>query len=225
MKKPDLLIYDRQKKTLFKEKIYGSRILHLLYDHRTLCRRTLASFFAKTPFCSYLYGLMQNTRASRYKIGPFIKNYGINTQEFDNQGFTSFNAFFIRKLNPSARPISKAPLVAPADGRYLVVRNLHKSEGFFIKGQKFSLLELLKYDEKAHKRYKNGSLVIARLAPPDYHRFHLPMQATPCEPILENRFLFSVNPIALKANLKVGQFQQIIGKFKFRKSPHAKDQR
>ena len=203
MKDKDYYIYDRQKKTYFNEKIYGGKILHLLYDHKTLCRRTLASFIAKISFFSYFYGLLQKSKYSRFKVEPFIKNYHIDKRELQKKTFTSFNDFFIRKLKPSARPIAKAPLVAPADGRYLVIPNLHKNEGLFLKGEKFSLLELLKFDETQYRRYKSGSLVIARLAPPDYHRFHFPVDAEPCKAVLENRTLFSVNPIALKNNIHI----------------------
>lgn len=203
MKKPPLLVYDRQKKSLFEEKIYGGAILHLLYDHKTIIRRTIAAFFARISFCSYFYGFLQNLWFSRFKINSFIQDYNIDTTEFYKKNFTSFNDFFTRKLKPNARPISNSPLIAPADGRYLAIKNLHKNEGLFIKGEKFSLLELLKFNEKAFNRYKHGSLILARLAPPDYHRFHFPLNCSPCNAILENRYLFSVNPIALKNNIHI----------------------
>jgi len=53
------------------------------------------------------------------------------------------------------------------------------------------------------KRFDLGSLVIARLAPQDYHRFHAPVSGT-----LEKRFPIggdynTVNPIAIRRNVDV----------------------
>ena len=42
------------------------------------------------------------------------------------------------------------------------------------------------------------AIVISRLCPVDYHRFHFPTHGRASEPKLLNGFLFSVNPIALQ---------------------------
>ena len=48
------------------------------------------------------------------------------------------------------------------------------------------------------KPYERGSLVISRLCPVDYHRFHFPVQGHVSQPKLINGFLYSVNPLALR---------------------------
>ena len=70
-----------------------------------------------------------------------------------------------------------------------------------MKGQTLSLVDLLGGDEKLAKRYEHGACVIARLAPPDYHRFHFPFDCKASEPKLIKGSLFSVNPIALGKRL------------------------
>ncbi|MEI6106442.1 MAG: phosphatidylserine decarboxylase, partial [Opitutae bacterium] len=49
--------------------------------------------------------------------------------------------------------------------------------------------------------FAGGSLLISRLCPVDYHRFHYPVGGTPGEPRLINGWLYSVSPIALRQNL------------------------
>mgnify|MGYP000091045474 CR=1 FL=1 len=43
----------------------------------------------------------------------------------------------------------------------------------FVKGQRFCIAGLLD-DEKLAARYQSGSLILSRLCPVDYHRFHFP---------------------------------------------------
>ena len=43
---------------------------------------------------------------------------------------------------------------------------------------------------------------MVRLAPPDYHRFHFPIDCTPHTPIRIGGYLFSVNPVSLKSNIE-----------------------
>jgi phosphatidylserine decarboxylase len=44
-------------------------------------------------------------------------------------------------------------------------------------------------------------MLISRLCPVDYHRFHFPVAGLPSEPRLINGWLYSVSPIALRRNL------------------------
>lgn len=46
-------------------------------------------------------------------------------------------------------------------------------------------------------------MVLARLCPTDYHRYHFPVDCIPGKPQLINGPLFSVNPIALKQNIEI----------------------
>jgi phosphatidylserine decarboxylase len=90
--------------------------------------------------------------------------------------------------------------VFPADGRHLGFQNIEAAEGFFVKGAKFTLEKLCASGELA-KRYAKGSMVLSRLCPVDYHRYHFPVSGTPTKPTIINGALYSVNPLALRQNI------------------------
>jgi len=90
--------------------------------------------------------------------------------------------------------------VFPADGRHLGFSDASKIEGVFVKGQRFDLERLLGQASLA-ARYARGTLVLSRLCPVDYHRFHFPVAGNPSPTTLLNGPLYSVNPIALRRNL------------------------
>lgn len=119
--------------------------------------------------------------STREKIAPFIAQYELDQSEFlcDVKDFASFNEFFFRKLKPQARPIDTArhpwcfrPMVA------ICVPDLSQCDGLFVKGEMFSLEKLLQ-DRKLVDRYAKGSLLLSRLCPVDYHRFHFPAAGVP----------------------------------------------
>ena len=111
---------------------------------------------------------------------------------------------YFRKLKAGARPIAAGEEVAcfPADGRHFGLQDLSTTSGIFAKGQRLQLAELLG-DEALAQRYREGTAVISRLCPVDYHRFHFPVSGTAGEPRLINGPLFSVNPIALRRDLSI----------------------
>jgi phosphatidylserine decarboxylase len=200
---------DRQTKKEETEKVYGKRLIEAFYGTTFLSHileKTLLPLIGKFSLLSRLYGYLQKKPKSRAKIRPFINTFHVDVSEFqdDVDSFASFNDFFIRKLKPSCRPIANGHDVAilPADGRYLTFQNIKNSDGFLVKGKVFSLEDLLQNKALAHK-YNQGSMVIARLCPTDYHRFHFPYNCTPETPRLINGHLFSVNPIALKRNIHI----------------------
>ncbi len=190
------------------EKVYGFFFVHLLYGNypfSSFFGRLLQSI-AKLPFISYLYGQIQRHSITKKKVKPFVEQYQINMNEAEKKvdQFTSFNDFFIRKLKKTARPIptDTETAIIPADGRYLFVPNISKQDGFYVKGKQFSLKSFLK-DSQLAKRYENGLMIIARLCPTDYHRFHFPCACIPEEPKLINGPLNSVNLVSLKQNIHV----------------------
>lgn len=200
---------DRVTKKEEKEKVYGQIFIQMLYGKNLFAR--FLSFFllplvARISFLSHLYGAFQKSRLSRHKVCPFIDAFHMDTAEFLDpvSSFSSFNDFFIRKLKPECRPIVNGNDVAvlPADARYLVYPNVSHAPGIWVKGEKFSIAELLCNQTLAQK-YEGGSLVLARLCPTDYHRFHFPVSGMPEAPKLIRGALFSVNPLALKRNIHI----------------------
>jgi phosphatidylserine decarboxylase len=145
-----------------------------------------------------------NKRISGHRVLPFIVKYNLNVEEFTKSpfDFKTFNEFFYRTLKKEARPIAEGETVAifPADGRHLVFPNVDTAEGFYVKGAKFALSELLG-DATLANSFAGGSMVISRLCPVDYHRFHFPVTGATSEPRLIPGPLFSVSPIALRKHI------------------------
>lgn len=202
-------IIDRVTRKEEEEHVYGKPFVNLLYGQGPLA--SALSFFllpliARCKLFSDLYGWMQRLPVSRKKIRPFIEAYHIDASEFLDRvdSFRSFNDFFIRHLKPECRPQASGKDVAtlPADARYLAFENLAAVDGIVVKGKKFSLETLLQ-DARLVEKYREGSLVIARLCPTDYHRFHFPCSGVPGQSKLINGPLFSVNPLALRQNIEI----------------------
>jgi phosphatidylserine decarboxylase len=205
MKKIRLI--DRRTRQESIEKVYGKFFLDILYGTSWWARLAsliLLPIVVHWRFSSTFYGWLQKRPWSRRKIAPFIRKFQVDASEFLDpiSSFRSFNDFFIRKLK--TRPLAAGPDVAilPADGRYLVFENLCQTPGIWVKGHTFSLHELLQNPALADP-YAEGSLVIARLAPPDYHRFHFPVSCTPETPIEVPGPLYSVNPLALITDIGI----------------------
>ncbi len=191
-----IYIVDRKTKKVFEEIVYKGGALRLLYKP-TVFSKILCTLVAKIPLASYLFGLWQRLPLSKKEITPFVKKFHVNLGESEKTEFRSFNDFFTRKLKGNARPISKDSLVAPADGRYFIFENIKPHQEIFMKEQRLSISKLFHGSDK----YIGGALVMARLAPPDYHRFHFPVDCIPSAPKLIGGYLFSVNPIALRTNI------------------------
>src|SRR5271157_4174418 len=138
----DVLYIDRNSKQVCTAEIYGRRALSLLYGN-SIGSRLFAFFFlpliARLPILSRLYGWLQKRERSRKKIRPFIAAYRTDVSEFAEpvDSFRSFNEFFIRRLRSDCRPVDprENTAIMPADGRYLVIPDLHEAGGFFVKGQ------------------------------------------------------------------------------------------
>lgn len=123
--------------------------------------------------------------------------------------FKNFNEFFYRALKPGARPCS-APenphiIVSPADCRSVVFNRVDVATGVWIKGREFSIKRLLgdAYPEDAARYENGGGLGIFRLAPQDYHRFHIPVDGIMGKPKLIEGEYYTVNPMAIRSALDV----------------------
>lgn len=194
--------FHRYKQSVETEQVYGGSWLRWTYS--TSLGRLSLSLLVKRAIVSRYYGWRMSMRASANRILPFIVNYDLDVDEFAKKplSFKSFNDFFYRALKPSARPIVPGEQVAvlPADGRHLAFQNVDAAAGFYAKGQQFSLEGFLG-DKALAAEFAGGSLLISRLCPVDYHRFHFPVNGTPGEARLINGWLYSVSPIALRQNL------------------------
>jgi phosphatidylserine decarboxylase len=184
------------------EEIYGEGFLRWVYGN-PLGKLSLEGLVKRAIFSRW-YGARMDAAASRQKVLPFIQRYGLRVDEFADSpdSFKSFNEFFYRKLKPGARRIvaDENAAVFPADGRHLGFQRMDEAQGIFVKGAKFTLEKLCGNREMA-ERYAKGSIVLSRLCPVDYHRYHFPVSGTPSQPTIINGALYSVNPLALRRNI------------------------
>lgn len=208
MPKPDqpIQFFNRYSNQLETELVYGDAFLKWAYG--SVLGRLTTELLVKRALFSKWYGWRMDRPTSRAKILPFIAQYALDTEEFlePPSSFATFNEFFYRKLKPAARPIESSPgaVIFPADGRHLGFADVSQVEAVFVKGQRFNIPALLG-DEQLAERFAQGSLVLSRLCPVDYHRFHFPVSGAISQggPKRIPGPLYSVNPIALRQRLNV----------------------
>ena len=204
MEQPEIKYFDRHLGKIRSEKVYGDKWLKRIYGN-PLGNLTLWCMVKRLWFSRW-YGKRMDAKSSRDRIKPFIRNFELQEEEFlePAENFRTFNEFFYRKLKPESRPIASSATEAifPADGRHLGFQKLDDLDGVFVKGQTFDLPRLFGSKEKAAS-FEGGSLVLSRLCPVDYHRFHFTAAGMASNPELIQGCLSSVNPIALRLKLAI----------------------
>ncbi len=189
---------DRHSGEIKEEKPPAEGLLNFLYNNQ-LGKITLLPL-AKRKFISTIYGKRMDKPSSKSKIKGFVEELNIDLSESVKTitEFSSFNDFFYRKLKKEARPIGKG-FISVGDGRLLAFQNISEVNQFYVKGSEFKLSRFLNDDQLLHK-YEHASMVILRLAPNDYHRFHFPYDGTAGESTLIRGDYYSVSPYALVKN-------------------------
>ncbi len=196
-----ITFFNRYTGQMEQEKVLGERSLRWVYG-TTLGQLSL-HLLIKRAFFSRLLGYTKNRPSSARGLADFVKEYSINMEEAAQplEDYNCFNDFFFRKLKPGARPLCNTHEVAfPADGRHSGWQDASTMQGAFVKGQRFDLPALLGSAELAEK-YAHGSVVLSRLCPVDYHRFHFCASGTPEAPRRLPGPLASVSPYCLRHKL------------------------
>ncbi|KAJ5668576.1 Phosphatidylserine decarboxylase-related protein [Penicillium maclennaniae] len=208
----NILVQDRITGQINEERmsVYVRLGIRLLYKglksrdmEKKRIRRVLRSLSIKQ-------GRKYDDPASTSQIRDFINFHQLDMSEvlLPIEEFRNFNEFFYRALKPGARPCS-APnepriVVSPADCRSVVFDRMDEATSIWVKGREFSVERLLgdAYPEDAD-RYRNGALGVFRLAPQDYHRFHVPVDGVMGEPKTIEGEYYTVNPMAIRSALDV----------------------
>jgi phosphatidylserine decarboxylase len=188
--------YERESRQIKTEKVAGEKWLVWLY-YNPIGEATLWAL-AKRKLVSSIYGNMMDRTSSAKKIHPFIEAFDIDISVAQKQEFNNFNDFFTRKLKSDERPIdtSSTVVVSPADGKILAYADISNAD-FIIKGNRFDVSTFLDNPDLAQK-YRDGALLIIRLAPADYHRFHFPVSGNVSPNKMIDGDYYSVNPFALR---------------------------
>lgn len=200
-----LLVSDRCSGKIESEPVLGGTLLSLAYESRIspLLRATLL----RTGFASRLLGWFCDTAWSRRRISGVIEQLGIDMADFVEPagGFQTFNQWFVRRLKPDARPWDANPdaFSSPADSRLTVIPALEETTAIPVKGSRFRIEDLLGIDPMKAAEYRGGSVLIFRLCPADYHRYHFPGDGRVIESKVISGRYDSVNPIAVASGIPV----------------------
>jgi phosphatidylserine decarboxylase len=190
---------------------------------------------------------------SKADIPKYIKEYNVDwttakacansqTAEECADKFKSRNDFFIREVDSNylkqyrhPNPTSKT-IISPAECRCVVYDSEQKAKELWIKGEKFSLKNLLNIDQHVRsgsinpfgKSYRivkpnstlidaltqkninvdnyfkqNLNVVVSRLAPQDYHRFHAPVSGKVVHIDDVDGNFYSVQPLVVNSKTNV----------------------
>ena len=204
MKFEKIKYIERKTGEIKEEKVMGEGALKFLYYNPF--GSLLLNTVVKRKFLSEIYGKKMNKPESKMKIAGFIKEMNIDMNDYarDINEYKSFNDFFYRELKTGARTIDRTEsvLVSPADGKILAYENLKEKDKFFVKGSEFTLEEFFS-DKELAKKYEDGTFVIVRLAPADYHRFHFPAAGKISETKKIKGYYYSVSTHAIKRNFRI----------------------
>ena len=186
------------------EQVYGEKAVDWLYESSV---GKLLSPVVCSSLISSMYGSAQDSSIiSGGKVEPFIKEFNIDMNEYEVQAdapegkrYTTFNNFFIRKFKEGARPFAaeKNKLPAFSEARYFGYSSLDETQDVPVKGTYMSAKAILN-NKKWAKEFQNGPMLLARLCPVDYHRYHFPDNGEVLDDYRVSGKFHSVNPIALK---------------------------
>lgn len=199
--KKEVKYIDRSTGELIREQIPGAGMLWFFYQ--TPLGRLPLNTLLRRKGISSIAGRYMDSKRSKKWIRGFVEKHNMDLSDYQKkeEEFTTFNDFFYRKLKQGARPIGNG-LVSPADGKTVVFNEISDQQHFFIKGIDFTLQSFLA-DEALAAKYDGGAMVIVRLAPVDYHRFHFPASGKIGPNKEVKGYYYSVSPMALQQNLKI----------------------
>lgn len=199
----DILFYNRKQSEVQKEHVYGDKFIDWMYKSKS--GKLLGGFLVKTPL-SIAYGFLQSLGFSHNKVLPFIEDFKINMDDYkfqaghnESKPYSSFNDFFIREFQDGKRPfVEDSNLMgAFSEARYFGYEKIEDTEVIPVKGKDLSAKDLLA-NSKWEETFQDGPLLLARLCPVDYHRYHYPDDGELIETYKVGGNLHSVNPLALE---------------------------
>lgn len=162
--------------------------------------KTFPQFILPKRLLTQCAGLLANIETPSIKnqlIRYFIQKYAVNmleAQEENPENYPSFNDFFIRHLKPESRPIAQADIVSPIDGSISEIGFIKQGQLLQAKGFHYTVKQLLAGENIECEPFERGRFATFYLSPKDYHRVHMPIDATLKKMIYVPGQLFSVQP-------------------------------
>lgn len=110
-----------------------------------------------------------------------MRAYGVTLADAvhkDPAAYASFNAFFVRQLDPAARPTDASAdgIASPCDGTISRIDAIRDGMALQAKGSRYSVQDLVA-DAALAERLAGGTALTIYLSPRDYHRVHAPVTA------------------------------------------------
>jgi phosphatidylserine decarboxylase len=119
--------------------------------------------------------------------------------EFEPGPYLTYAAFFERPFRPGVRsfPADTDSMGAFAEARYFAWEKVQPGQEFPIKGHSLNAEHLLGSADRA-RPFESGPVILARLAPVDYHHLHYPDHGKTMDNWRLGKRLWTVNPNALR---------------------------
>jgi phosphatidylserine decarboxylase len=197
-------VVDRRTGATFDEQVLGGRLLQVAYGSGL--RPFVRALLMRSGLLSSLLGWYSRTRRSQKNIRRTIDQLAIDEREFlePTASYQSFHDFFVRRLKADCRPWdhNDGVFCSPADARLTVIQRMDGYRAVPVKGCTFDVVGLLKREDLA-LGFADGTALVFRLCPADYHRFHFPTGGTVAERYEISGRYDSVNPLALELGLPV----------------------
>ncbi|MES2096979.1 MAG: phophatidylserine decarboxylase associated domain-containing protein [Pseudomonadota bacterium] len=168
------MMYTRAGEAAFRNDAFNAGIRRILNQW---CAH-LDSAASRTVLNTGKYGWLSPSAREYCGLDEFV----IPNRAAPHWGFASFNAFFHRQIKPACRPIADPDdprvIVSPNDGTvYKLARGVKLEDRFWLKGQPYSLLNMMD-DSPFAASFIGGDVLQTFLAGNDYHRWHAPISGT-----------------------------------------------
>jgi len=210
MPEKEIIYFNRTTQRKETELVYGDGAIRFIYDNPF--GRALAPLVASKPV-SQLYGCYQDWPISRNKVAPFVDKFSIDLSlykpgsigsEKKENSYKSFNEFFIREFEDGQRAFVKDKNKMPAfcEARYFGHAEINNDVSIPVKGKLLNSTDLLG-GSKWSSTFEGGPLLVARLCPVDYHRYHYPLSGVTLDSFQIKGQYHSVNPLALKSKPEI----------------------
>lgn len=206
MSSNEITYFNRVTQSMETELVYGDGAIKFIYDNSF--GQMLAPLVASKSV-SQLYGGYQDLPVSKNKVRPFVKKFNIDlsiykagslTRKNKVNSYKHFNEFFIREFEENQRTFidDDAKMPAFSEARYFGHEHINNDVTIPVKGTLLKARDLLGGSTWSDT-FDGGPLLIARLCPVDYHRYHYPLAGSTLDRFQIAGQFHSVNPVALKS--------------------------
>ena len=210
MSSKKITYFNRASQTKEIELVYGDDAIRFAYE--SYLGKIIAPIIASKSV-SQLYGCYQDWAISRNKVPPFVEKFGIDlaiykagsiTADNKQNSYKNFNEFFIREFEDNQRHFIEDENKMPAfcEARYFGHDAIDDKVQIPVKGELLKSEDLLGGSNWS-STFANGPLLVARLCPVDYHRYHYPCGGKTLDSFPIGGQLHSVNPLALKSKPEI----------------------